>query len=110
MILISDTPLERLTPFVRADGLCVVYASVKEDDYCVCVGDKQLRFYTDDTLPNEIKTSIAMIRAFPKSTLDQQFEYGYALDPALNDIGWRVKNDVYALVLERKVLEGMKLE
>ena len=56
---------------------------IEGDEYCICVGKGEYRYYTKETLP------------------DNQ-------DARLNETGWRVSDSVYILVLDNSTLQDMK--
>lgn len=97
---------------------------VDEDEYVVCVSQNKLRMFDAETLPDFIKASMSMIHAFPfePQTVYQvgwsdprmvmsEAAYHYAYmnkqDPRLNDIGWRVNENLYMLILNQQQLESM---
>lgn len=99
---------------------------VGESDYTVCVEQNKLRIYDAETLPDFIKASMSMIHAFPFKE-KYVFQYGWSdprsmysgmgsayfhaytntQDPRLNDIGWRVNQNLYMLILNAQQLESM---
>lgn len=87
------------------------------DVYKLYVGQGMVREFTNETLPDEIKSLIAMINVFdwnelhktnigPLSQwLDDQSQILWSAKPyyppIANDIGWRI-NNAYALVLPQE--------
>lgn len=76
--------------------------------YAISVGLFTYRFYKHDTVPKEITTLIAMIRAFPKEVRKvhgQGLDRYCPPDPRLEDIGWEVNSgtfssESYVLILD----------
>lgn len=86
-----------------------------DDEYSINVGHYETRYYTNTTLPTEIKVSVAMINAFPFEPLSYWEVNNYIVyvniqDPKLDDIGWRVTNEMYVLVMERSLLDLMRIQ
>lgn len=91
--------------------------------YTVCLGKEHYRYYTDDTVPGQIKASLSMVRAFPEEVrrisehrilttgygmASPPFSTTYACpDSRLEEIGWQVDDGLYVLILEYKLLEDM---
>jgi hypothetical protein len=83
------------------------------DGYIVYVGDKMVRHYNDDTLPNVLKTKLAMILASPQNfiddhAVDQLRVYQNLYAPELDEVGWRVSQSYFCLVLDRDTLTSLK--
>ena len=110
----------KLVPIMNDHGKyrVPVWVHVHEDRYTVCVGDNTYRYYTEDTVPPEIKATLAMVRAFPMS---ERFARGYdggvaegpqaysPPDTRLIDIGWQLSETSYILVLDRNLLMHMHM-
>ena len=89
-------------PMLRVDG-----------NYTVFVGDNSIRRFTDDTLPDVLKSKLAMILASA-----QNFKYDHDVDklsiytnsqsPELDEVGWRVSDSYFCLVLDRETLNSLK--
>lgn len=85
------------------------------DEYSINVGRYETRYYTSDTLPSEIKVSLAMIHAFPFTFNHDEWVvkdlgvYVNLQDPKLNDIGWRVTPEMYVIVMPTELLYGMRI-
>lgn len=82
------------------------------DTYRLCVGKNTYRYFTDETLPPELKSILAMINAFPPNDtsvweMDSINVYINKQDPKLNTIGWRVSRYLYILILSREVMEDL---
>jgi hypothetical protein len=93
-----------------------VSVSVDEKIYTVCIGSTAYRYYTEDTVPKEIKGLIAMVRAFPVSVrmaLDYDGTPAKGMlrytppDPRLEEIGWQLNDNTYMLVLGCDLLASM---
>jgi len=91
-------------PVRRVDGVYVVY-----------VADGFNRIYDDASLPLKLKSRFAMILANndgdvfePESKLQKLTIYINNQSPDLDDVGWRVSETYFCLVLDRDTLESMK--
>jgi hypothetical protein len=88
------------------------------DLYTIYVGDKFTRAFNSDTLPDEVKVKLTMINALPvkhlysEDEIDTQPLYIYtqprALPTSYEDVGWRVSEYIYCLVLTDSCLMGMR--
>ena len=83
--------------------------------YHVYVAEKQSRIYDDETLPDELKVKFAMILSVPHRNVVTDDEVRGMFDIAINDetkelddIGWRVSEHLFCLVLTRETLESLK--
>ncbi len=84
-------------------------------EYSVYVADGFHRRYDDHTLPDELKTKMAMILATDwKYTTDDVLSklmlYTNNHSPALDEIGWRASESYFCLVLTRPTVAAMKGE
>lgn len=84
------------------------------DEYSLNVGQYETRYYTNETLPSEIKVSLAMINAFPYSFYEDWMVKGFTAyvnlqNPELNDIGWRVTPEMYVIVMPSESLREMRI-
>lgn len=87
-----------------------------EDHYIVYVGDNLVRHYDENSLPDRLKTNMAMILASPQPKLmheaDRQFQkmtiYNNPMSHEFDTIGWRVSETYFCLVLDRQTLESLK--
>lgn len=84
-----------------------------EGHYTVFVGDNMVRRYNDNTLPDKLKTKIAMILASPQKfiddhAVDQLRVYTNHQSPELDEVGWRVSDSYFCLVLSREILDSLK--
>lgn len=87
-----------------------------DDAYEVCIADHKYRMYDDETLPDFIKASLSMIHAFPyKESNLPVFGWYWTntyinnQDSRLNDIGWRVNDNLYILVMTPEQLESLNV-
>jgi len=87
-----------------------------EDHYIVYVGDSLVRHYDESSLPDALKTKMAMILASPQPPLvheaSRQFQkmtvYNNPMSHEFDTIGWRVSETYFCLVLDRQTLESLK--
>lgn len=82
--------------------------------YIIYVGDKFTRSFRRGMLPDEVKTKLAFINTMQKeNTVSEVMRFQptwlsvYVLpkDEALHDVGWRVVDDVYCLVLNQQTID-----
>jgi hypothetical protein len=99
------------------DGYYRVPMRIEDDGkYALITGLGQVRYFTDETLPDHIKALLAMIRSIPKDNRNRLLEgrsiavYMNCHDRRLDDIGWQVGENMYTLVLHRKFLANLKGE
>ena len=110
----------KLTPVVHKtlSGLHRVSLLEEDGDYQLQVGDHYVRRYDVDTLPDEIKVRLAMIKAIPMLEVftDEDIYYNSFLfydnkhSKDLDDVGWRVTKNLYCLVLPSTLLNKLKGE
>jgi hypothetical protein len=80
--------------------------------YTVFVADKTIRRYTNDTLPDALRSKLAMILASPQTwrddhDVDKLSLYTNNQSPELDEIGWRVSDSYFILVMNRKILNSL---
>lgn len=86
------------------------------DRYVVYVADGLVRYYDEDTLPDLLKTKMAMILAASHHRLESEARlqrmtvYLNPMSPDFDDIGWRVSETYFCLIVDRETLESMKGE
>lgn len=105
----------RITPVSHSTLMDSVRVAmwVSEGEYTLCVGDGLYRRFNDDTLPDRIKALLAMIKAFPPNDVQKDGvtltleAYTNRQDPRLDEVGWRVNEDIYMLVLERRFFSSL---
>ena len=110
----------KLTPVVHRTVNGTHRVSLREEDgeYQLQVDDHYVRRYDVDTLPDEIKVRLAMIKAIPMLEVftDDElyfnsfsfYENNHSKD--LDDVGWRVTKNLYCLVLPTTLLNKLKGE
>lgn len=87
-----------------------------DDRYVVYVADGLVRYYDEDTLPDSLKTKMAMILAAPQPPLiheaSRQFQkmaiYNNPMSYEFDTVGWRVSETYFCLILDRQTLESLK--
>ena len=75
-----------------------------DESYAVVVHCDKVRYFTEETLPDFLKSSLAMIHAFPPtkkelinvSVTDAFINYH---NPKLEDVGWMVCKDLYIVIM-----------
>lgn len=83
---------------------------IEGDEYRLVVGLGKSRFYTEETLPPEVKTALGILKAFPpvQGSSDQMNvidAYINRQDPELDTVGWCVFYPyMYMVVLSAHVL------
>lgn len=105
-----------LSPVVHPKRWDLVRLPVRrvEGVYVVYVADGMVRRYDEDTLPNELKTKFAMILATPQPALiDERRLQKLAIyinthDPELDEVGWRVSETYFCIIVDRQTLESLK--
>lgn len=108
---------EDLAPVVHPWNWDLVRVPVRriEDHYIVYVADGYHRRYDKDTLPDELKTKLAMILASPQKVLpdhklDKLKLYQNHQGEELDEIGWRASESYYCVALTRPTLMSMRGE
>lgn len=110
----TEDEFNKLVPILASDGKRMrtplrVYHM--EDRYTVCIAGDQRRIFSSETAPDEIKTAIAMIRAFPPEVRYQRgtatMMYYVPPDPRLADIGWQLDDYTYIVILEPDLLYAL---
>jgi hypothetical protein len=110
----------KLTPVVHKtlSGLHRVALREEDGEYQLQVDDHYVRRYDADTLPDEIKVRLAMIKAIPMLEVfnDEAIYHNTFLfydnhhSKNLDDVGWRVTKNLYCLVLPSTLLNKLKGE
>ncbi|NBX51083.1 hypothetical protein EBT25_14425 [bacterium] len=108
---------EDLAPVVHRTNWDLMRVPMRriEDHFILYVADGYHRRYDKDTLPDEIKTKLAMILAsahtvLPDHKLQKLDLYSNTQSLELDDIGWRASESYYCLVLTRPTLMKMRGE
>ena len=106
-----------LSPVVHPKNWDLIRVPVRkvDDVYVVYVADGFNRTYDDSSLPAKLKSKFAMILANgkgilfePESRLQKLTVYIKNQSPDLDEVGWRVSDTYFCLVLDRDTLESMK--
>ena len=84
-----------------------------DDQYIVYVADGFHRIYTDDTLPDVLKSKFAMILASEggfvrDARIIRMTLYTNTDFPELDEVGWRASETYFCLVVDRLTLESLK--
>lgn len=85
-----------------------------DDRYIVYVADGLVRYYDEDTLPDPLKTKMAMILAAQQPELIEEHRlqklvvYINTMSDEFDTIGWRVSETYFCLILSRQILESLK--
>ena len=109
---------EPLAPIVHHWNWDLVRVPVRkiEDHYIVFVADGYHRRYDENTLPDELKTKMAMIltiphhRVLPDHKLMKLTLYTNNESRELDEIGWRASDTFFCVVLTRPTLAAMRGE
>jgi len=108
---------EDLTPVSHQWNLALVRVPMRriEDHFIVYVADGYHRRYDKDTLPDELKTKLAMIlvtehKIIPDHKLSKLELYSNTQSIELDEIGWRASESYYCMVLTRPTLMAMRGE
>jgi hypothetical protein len=84
------------------------------DRYVVYVADGLVRYYDEETLPDALKTKMAMILAASNHSLESEVRlqkmtvYSNPMSSDFDDIGWRISETYFCLILDRETLESLK--
>lgn len=105
-----------LSPVVHPknwDLVRVPMARGADDHYTVFVGDRTVRRYTDDTLPDALKSKLAMILAHEGAfkddhDLDNISLYTNNQSVELDEVGWRASHSYFVLILDRLTIDTLK--
>jgi len=109
---------ENLAPVTHQWNLDLVRVPVRkiEDHYIVFVADAYHRRYDEDTLPDELKTKMAMILAsqhhkvLPDHKLQKITLYTNNESEELDEIGWQASDTFFCVALTRPTLALMRGE
>lgn len=85
-------------------GMYRIPVWVNDDGFTVCISSKSYRHYDHTTIPDRIKALLSMIHAIPHKPreshdINPTSAYVNMQDPRLDEIGWRVSDDLYILIL-----------
>lgn len=81
-----------------------VYKKPPRTTYTVVVGSEEYRHFDDTDVPDEIKSMLAMVHAFPEAErrvgVPSSWSEKYTPPiPQLAEIGWQLDDDLYILLL-----------
>jgi len=84
-----------------------------DEHYTVYVGDRTVRRYNDNTLPDVLKSKLAMILAHEGEykddhDLDNISLYTNNQSHEMDDVGWRASHSYFCLILNRETLDSLK--
>lgn len=96
-------------PHPHKHGLYRIPVWVESDRYAVCIGAMYYRMFDSETLPDKIKGLLTMIHAIPYKPreihdINPVNAYVNMQDPRLDEIGWRVCDKLYILILDEEFL------
>ena len=104
-----------LSPVVHPKRWDLIRLPVRKvnEQYIVYVADGFHRIYTDDTLPDVLKSKFAMIlanegRFMLDSRIIRMTLYTNTDAPELDEVGWRASETYFCLVVDRPTLESLK--
>ena len=83
-----------------------------DPNYIVFAGHKFTRTFSEDTLPKNILSKLTMARASGKKYLDDDMVnavdmFYYPHDDSMGDVGWRISETMYIVVLEERELRSL---
>ena len=109
--------LSTLTPVSHQSKTGLVRVPMRriEDHYIVYVSDGYYRRYDKDTLPDELKTKLAMILAtehkvLPDLSITNMTVYQNDQSEELDEIGWRASESYYCIVMSVDLLKKLRGE
>ena len=105
-----------LSPVVHPKNWELIRLPVRKinENYIVYVADGYHRIYTDDTLPDVLKSKFAMILANGSSEYLRDSKmlrltlYTNTFSPELDEVGWRASDTYFCLVVDRLTLKSLK--
>jgi hypothetical protein len=111
----GDTMLGHMSPVVHHKDWNLIRVPLRKigDKYDVFVSDDLVRHYDERTLPDVLKSKMAMILASPQPNLipDERLQklnvYSVTM-PELALVGWRVSDTWFCLALDRLTLNSLK--
>ena len=111
----GDTMLGHMSPVVHPKEWNLIRVPLRKigDKYDVFVSDDLVRHYDERTLPDVLKSKMAMILASPQPNLipDERLQklnvYSVTM-PELALVGWRVSDTWFCLALDRLTLNSLK--
>lgn len=112
-----------LTPISNRFGMMRTPTWINElnGNYSICVGIHTYRYFTEETLPNGIKSLLAMVKAFP---FTGEMKHIDRIDPEelrkidmmcyippnsdQECVGWRLSQYSFILVLDKELFEEVR--
>jgi hypothetical protein len=111
----GDTMLGHMSPVVHPKDWNLIRVPLHkfENKYSVYVSDDLVRHYDEKTLPDVLKSKMAMILASPQPNLIpedrlQKLDVYSVSMPELALVGWRVSDTWFCLALDRLTLNSLK--
>jgi hypothetical protein len=111
----GDTMLGHMSPVVHHKDWNLIRVPLRKigDKYDVFVSDDLVRHYDERTLPDVLKSKMAMILASPQPNLIpedrlQKLNVYSVTMPELALVGWRVSDTWFCLALDRLTLNSLK--
>jgi hypothetical protein len=111
-----STMLTTLSPIVSQYKMDMYRVPLHRLDntYTIYVGDRFTRIYNEDTLPDEVKTKMAMILASDTQAITDDRSltnlslYQTPDNEPMREIGWRASETYFVVVLTSKTLQEMR--
>lgn len=105
-----------LSPVVHPKRWDLIRLPVRrvEGSYYVYAADGLVRMYDEETLPDTLKGKFAMILASPQPplmherSLQKLHIYINGHNPELDEVGWRVSETFFCLIVDRETLESLR--
>jgi hypothetical protein len=111
----GDTMLGHMSPVVHHKDWNLIRVPLRKvgDKYDVFVSDDLVRHYDERTLPDVLKSKMAMILASPQPNLIpderlQKLNVYFVTMPELALVGWRVSETWFCLAIDRLTLNSLK--
>jgi hypothetical protein len=111
----GDTMLGHMSPVVHPKDWNLIRVPLRKVDnkYDVFVSDDLVRHYDERTLPDVLKSKMAMILASPQPNLIpeerlQKLNVYSVTMPELALVGWRISETWFCLAIDRLTLNSLK--
>jgi hypothetical protein len=110
----GDTMFRNLTPVVHPKNYDLLRVPLRKEgwNYTISVADGFTRTFNENTLPDVIKTKMAMILArgdkFKMDNHADRLSLYTNTVPELDEIGWRASETYFCLVLDRLTIDSLK--
>jgi hypothetical protein len=97
------------------EGMYMVNMTIHDGEYEISVGDNMLRHFTQETLPDFIKSKVTMINTMYPIDDSPTWASVYAMPVDQTDVGWRRRivgadSPLYIIVMTQKELWGLRGE